>query len=75
MSDLGYVEGKNLLIESRSAEGKIERLAGLADDLVRLKVDVIVTAGTVATGAAQRATDTIPIVMGPARPTRSATDS
>ena len=64
MSDLGYVEGKNLLIESRSADGKVERLPGLADDLVRLKVDVIVAAGTVTTGAAKRATDTIPIVMG-----------
>lgn len=64
MSDLGYVDGKNLLIESRSAEGKVEGLPGLADDLVRLKVDVIVTAGRVATGAAQKATDTIPIVMG-----------
>jgi putative ABC transport system substrate-binding protein len=64
MSDLGYAEGKSLLIESRSAEGKVERLAGLADDLVRLKVDVIVTAGTVTTRAAQKATDTIPIVMG-----------
>ncbi len=64
MRDLGYVEGKNLLIESRSAEGKIERLPALADDLARLKVDVIVTAGRVATGVAQKATDTIPIVMG-----------
>jgi putative ABC transport system substrate-binding protein len=63
MSDLGYVDGKNLLIESRSAEGKVETLPGLADDLVRLKVDVIVTAGRVATSAAQKATDTIPIVM------------
>jgi putative ABC transport system substrate-binding protein len=64
MSELGYVEGKNLLLESRSADGKVERLASLADDLVRSKVDVIVAAGTVATGAAKRATDTIPIVMG-----------
>ncbi len=64
MSDLGYIEGKNLLIESRSADGKTERLPALVNDLVRLKVDVIVTAGTVATGAAQRTTDTIPIVMG-----------
>ena len=64
MSDLGYVDGKNFLVESRSAEGKVERLPGLADDLVRLRVDVIVTAGRVATGAAQKATGTIPIVMG-----------
>ncbi|MFO1324086.1 MAG: ABC transporter substrate-binding protein [Burkholderiales bacterium] len=64
MSDLGYVEGRNLVIDSRSAEGKVERLPALADDLVRTKVDVIVTGGTVATAAAQRATGTIPIVMG-----------
>lgn len=64
MKDLGYIEGKNLLIESRSAEGRTERLAGLADDLVRLNMDAILTAGTVATGAAQKATSTIPIVMG-----------
>jgi len=64
MSDLGYVEGKNFLIESRSADGKTERLPGLADDLLRLNVDVIVTAGTVATSAARKATDTTPIVMG-----------
>ncbi|MFS8085601.1 MAG: ABC transporter substrate binding protein [Acidobacteriota bacterium] len=64
MSDLGYVEGKNLVIESRSAERKTERLRDLADDLVRLNVDVIVTAGTVATRAAQRATSAMPIVMG-----------
>ena len=62
MRELGYTEGKNLLIEARSAEGKTEQLAGLADELVRLGVDAIVTAGTVATGAAQRATTTIPIV-------------
>jgi putative ABC transport system substrate-binding protein len=64
MSDLGYVEGRNLVIESRSAEGKTERLRGLADDLLRLKVDAIVTGGSVATDAARRATDTVPIVMG-----------
>jgi len=64
MSDLGYVEGTNLLIESGSAEGRTERVSGLADDLMRLQVDVVVTAGRVATGAAQKATGTIPIVMG-----------
>jgi len=64
MSDLGYAEGRNLLIESRASEGTPERLPALADDLVQLKVDVIVTAGTVATRAARRATGTIPIVMG-----------
>jgi putative ABC transport system substrate-binding protein len=56
MRDFGYVEGKNFVIESRSAEGSVERLPALADDLVRLKVDVIVTAGTVATAAARRTT-------------------
>jgi putative ABC transport system substrate-binding protein len=52
------------MIESGSSEGKIERLPGLADDLVRPKVDVTVTAGTVTTGAARRATDSIAIAMG-----------
>jgi len=64
MRELGYVEGKNLIIEWRSAEGKPERLSGLATELVNLKVDVIVAAGTPATSAAQKATATIPIVMG-----------
>jgi putative ABC transport system substrate-binding protein len=64
MHELGYVEGKNLLIESRSADGKDERLAGLAAELVRLKVDVILAAGVQPTSAAQKATSTIPIVMG-----------
>ena len=64
MRELGYVEGKNLVIEWRSAEGNNERLAGLAAELVNLKVDVIVTAGTPAISAAQKATTAIPIVMG-----------
>jgi putative ABC transport system substrate-binding protein len=64
MRELGYVEGKNLVIEWRSAEGNNERLPGLATELVNLKVDVIVTAGTPATSAAQKATTTISIVMG-----------
>jgi ABC-type uncharacterized transport system substrate-binding protein len=64
MRELGYVEGKNLVIEWRSAEGKNERLPDLATELVNLKVDVIVTAGTPATSAAQKATTTISIVMG-----------
>ncbi len=63
MRELGYVEGRNLAIEWRSAEGKAERLPALAAELVQLKVDVIVTAGTPATGAAQKATSTLPIVM------------
>jgi putative ABC transport system substrate-binding protein len=64
MRELGYVEGKNLVIEWRFADNKYERLPDLAADLVRLKVDVIVTAGPAATSAAQKATTTIPIVFG-----------
>jgi len=64
MRELGYVEGKNLIIEWRSAEGKLEHLSGIATELVNLKVDVIVAAGGPATRAAQKATTTIPIVMG-----------
>jgi putative ABC transport system substrate-binding protein len=66
MRELGYVEGRNLAIEWRSAEGKGERLPELAAQLVQLKVDVIVTAGTPATSAAQKATGTIPIVIAAA---------
>ena len=66
MRELGYVDGKNLAIEWRSAEGKYERLPDLAADLVRVKVDVIVTNGTSAVRAAQKATTTIPIVFGSA---------
>jgi len=57
------VEGKNIVIEWRSAEGKLDRLAALAAELVGLKVDVIVTGGPPATRAAKEATATIPIVM------------
>jgi len=64
LNELGYVEGKNLVIERRAAEGKVERLADLAADLVRLRVDVIVTVGTPAGFAAKQATSTIPIVLG-----------
>ena len=63
MRELGYVEGKNLVIEWRSAEGKQERLPELAAELVRLKVDVLATQGTPPAQAAQKATTTIPIVM------------
>ena len=63
LRELGYVEGKNLVIEWRSAEGNSERLMELAAELVRLKVDVLVTPGTPASRAAQKATATIPIVM------------
>ena len=61
--DLGYVEGKNFVIEARWAEGNYDRLPELAAELVRLNVDVIVTTGTKATLGAKRATSTIPIVM------------
>ena len=64
LHDLGYVEGQNLVIESRYAEGKVERLPDLATELVRSKVDVIVAIGGAATTrAVQHATHTIPIVM------------
>jgi putative ABC transport system substrate-binding protein len=66
MRELGYIEGKNLAIELRSAEGNYERLADLAANLVELKVDVIVAVGATAVRAAQKATTTIPIVMGTA---------
>ena len=62
MRDLGYAEGKNLIIEYRSAEGRLERLAELATELVRAKVDVIVPRGTNAALAAKNATGVIPIV-------------
>jgi putative ABC transport system substrate-binding protein len=63
LRDLGYVEGKNIIIEWRYAEAKPERLPALAAELVRLKVDVIVTGGEAATRPAKEATSTIPIVM------------
>jgi putative tryptophan/tyrosine transport system substrate-binding protein len=63
MRDLGYQEGKNVLIESRLAYGDFDRLPGHAADLVKGKVDVIVVSGTPAANAVQRATSTIPIVM------------
>jgi putative ABC transport system substrate-binding protein len=63
LRDLGYVEGANMFIDFRWAEGNYARLAELAVDLVRLKVDVLVTYGTPGTLAAKRATTTLPIVM------------
>ena len=63
LRELGYVEGKNIVIEYRSAEGKSERVPALAAELVHLKVDVIVTGGSILTRAAKEATATIPIVM------------
>jgi ABC-type uncharacterized transport system substrate-binding protein len=63
LRDLGYEEGKNIVIEFRWAEGKLDRLPALAAELVRLNVDVLVTAGTPGALAAKQATTTIPIVM------------
>jgi ABC-type uncharacterized transport system substrate-binding protein len=65
LRELGYVEGQNIAIEYRYAEGKLDRLPELAAELVRLKVDIIVAAGTDrVVRAAKNATTTIPIVMG-----------
>jgi len=63
LRELGYVEGKNITIELRNAEGKNERLGALANELVRLKVDVILAVNTPSAHAAKKATTTIPIVI------------
>jgi len=63
LRELGYVEGQNLVIERRYAEGKLERLPGLTRELVQLRVDVIVAVSAAAIRAARDATATIPIVM------------
>jgi putative ABC transport system substrate-binding protein len=63
LRDLGYIEGQSIAIEFRNAEGQVDRLPGLAADLVRLDVDVIVTATDLATRAAKGATTRIPILM------------
>jgi putative ABC transport system substrate-binding protein len=63
LRDLGYVEGRNLVIEYRSADGRAERFPDLAAELVRLNVDLIVTRGTPAARAVKKATETIPMVM------------
>jgi len=64
LGELGYVDGQNMTIEFRTAEGRMERLPDLAAELVRLPVDVILTATSPTIRAAQQATRTIPIVMG-----------
>lgn len=64
LEELGYLEGKNLVVERRFAEGNVKRLNDLAAELVRQQVDVIVTIGTPAGFAAKQATSTIPIVLG-----------
>jgi putative tryptophan/tyrosine transport system substrate-binding protein len=72
LRDLGYVEGKSIVLEERSSQGRNERLSDLASELVRLKVNVIVTRGTPETLAAKQATTTIPIVIaGAGDPVRS----
>ena len=63
LRDLGYLEGKSIVLELRNAEGKNDRLAALADELVRLRVDLILALNTPAAMAAKRATTTIPIVI------------
>ena len=63
LRDLGYVEGKNILVEYRYAEGKLERVPGLVTELVQLNVDALVVGTQTAIRAATKATKTIPIVM------------
>jgi putative ABC transport system substrate-binding protein len=63
LSELGFVEGKNIAFEYRSADNKLDRLPALADELVRLNIDVLLTTATPATIAAKNATKTIPIVF------------
>ena len=71
LHELGYVEGKTIAIEYRSAEGKPDQLAELAAELVRLKVDIIFALGSPAIAAAKNATQTIPVVMSGGDPIRS----
>ena len=63
LRELGYIEGKNIAIEYRYADNRFERLPALADELVRLKVDLIITRGTPEALALKNATSTIPIVF------------
>jgi putative tryptophan/tyrosine transport system substrate-binding protein len=63
LRELGYIEGKNIVIESRYAEGKLDQLPALVAELVALKVEILVSGGPIPTRAAKRATATIPIVM------------
>jgi len=63
LRDLGWVEGQNIVVEYRWTEGRFDRLPGLVEELVRLKVDLIVAPTSIYTGAAKRATSTIPIVF------------
>ena len=63
LRDLGYIEGRNLVIENRSAQGRAERVTPLADELIRLNVEIIAAAGSPAIRAARNSTGTIPIIM------------
>ena len=63
MRELGYIEGKNLVVEARFADNKLERLPSLAAELVQLKLDAIVSGNTSPTSALQKATTNIPIIM------------
>ena len=63
LSDLDYVDGKNIVIDFRYAEGKTDPLTGLVAELIQLKVDILVSGTTIAIRAAKQATQTIPIVM------------
>lgn len=63
---LGYIEGQNIVYETRFAEGRVERLPDMIAEVIRLKVDVLVTQGGATTAAAKQITSTIPIVMAPA---------
>src|SRR5262249_42669474 len=65
LRELGYVEGKNIFIEWRFAEGKPDRLSALAAELARLQVDIIVTSGRILNPAAKEATSTIPLFITP----------
>src|SRR5262245_16683532 len=62
LRDLGYIEGRNLVLERRTAEGKFERLSDIVAELVRLRVDLIVTGGNPAARAAKAVTTTVPIL-------------
>ena len=64
LRELGYTEGKNILLEQRWAEGKLDRLAAFAAELVRLKMDTIVSAGPAVTRVLRKITSTVPFVMG-----------
>src|SRR5206468_3254322 len=63
LRDLGWLEGQNIVIEYRWVEGQFDRLPGLVEDLVRLKVDLIVAPASIYMGAAKRVTTTIPLVF------------